>query len=641
MPIDQDDARRHSLPDNSLVPPPSPNGRATSSSPDAARRYEARVHEFDRQFQHVTHRWNLVANARLAAFVVSVGFIVWGLWRDLPVLLVPGLLALVLFLWLISYHQRVGRIRRRAGLLIAINRAAVARTRRDWANLPLVAAWLPSPEHPFARDLDLFGHGSLFHLLARTTTPRGTRTLREWLLQPASPAKIARRQAAVADLAARLDLRQELEVLGRSLDTHPDLEPFLSWAEGPRWLEGRQALLWTARASVALLWLLLVADVTGLIAPPLWLLPAAVNLLLTMTIAAPIYPILAQVATQQRAMLRYADMLSLIRQTPFQAPLNQEAGARLAAGDQDAPASLRRLDRLAALLIPRGTLLYVPIQALTLWDVHLLAALERWQTDAGDQARSWLTVLAEVEALASLAGLADDEPAWVFPTVQETATTVDGKRVAHPLLPENRVPNDVTVGPPGTVLLVTGSNMSGKSTLLRAIGTNAVLAGAGAPVCASSFSMPPVTVGTSARVQDSLTEGVSFFMAELQRLKQIVDLAAATRREGGRFLFLLDEILQGTNTAERQIAARRILRHLLAEGAVGAISTHDLALAETPALDAAVRPIHFQETFTESPDGATMTFDYRAREGIATSSNALRLMALVGLGPGREDEAAR
>ena len=381
-----------------------------------------------------------------------------------------------------------------------------------------------------------------------------------------------------------------------------------------------------------MLWLLLLADLTGLVGPPLWLLPAVINLVLAQTIGAPIYPILAKVATQQRAMLRYAEMLRLIRETPLQAPLAREAQATLTAGDQDAPASLRRLDRLAAMLIPRGTLLYVPIQILTLWDVHLLDALERWQAVAGSQARAWLAVLGEFEALASLAGLAHDEPSWAFPTVEANTPSLHAAGMAHPLLPANRVANDVTVGPPGTFLLVTGSNMSGKSTLLRAIGTNAVLASAGAPVCATALTTPPVTMGTSARVQDSLAEGVSFFMAELQRLKQIVDLASATQNEGGQFLFLLDEILQGTNTAERQIAARRIVRHLLAAGAIGAISTHDLALAETPALAAAARPIHFRETFDGSADDATMSFDYQAREGIATSSNALRLMALIGLG---------
>ncbi|MGI8643770.1 MAG: MutS-related protein [Thermomicrobiales bacterium] len=607
-------------------------------SPDVARRYEERAEAFQRQFADVSRGWNRVANFRLLAFITGAGLIVWGLWRDVPLLVLPGLLALVLFAWLIRHHQQLGHLRRRYGLLADINREAVARVRRDWAHLRLGDRWLPPISHPFARDLDLFGHGSLFHFLARTTTPMGSATLRDWLLQPASPDTIERRQHAIAELRHQPDARQELEVVGRQVESHPDLAPFLAWAEGPRWLDRRPALIWVARISVTVLWLLIGADLAGLIVPPLWLVPAVLNLLLAQTIAAPIYPILATVATQQRAMLRYADMLCVLLDMPLEARLTREWQASLTAGTGDAPATLRRLDRLASRLIPRGTLLYIPIQALTLWDIHLLAALERWQADAGQHARAWLTVLGEMEALSSLAGLAHDEPSWVFPDVREGMSSLDAEHLAHPLLPASRVANNVTIGPPGTFLLVTGSNMSGKSTLLRAIGTNAVLAGAGAPVCATVFSMPPVAIGTSARVQDSLTEGVSFFMAELQRLKQIVDLASETGQSGGQFLFLLDEILQGTNTAERQIAARQILKHLITADSIGAISTHDLELASTPALEAAAQPIHFRETFTGTGADARMSFDYRTRDGIATSSNALRLMALVGLGIGSQDE---
>jgi DNA mismatch repair ATPase MutS len=243
-----------------------------------------------------------------------------------------------------------------------------------------------------------------------------------------------------------------------------------------------------------------------------------------------------------------------------------------------------------------------------------------------------------VEALAALAGLAHDNPAWAFPDFAPAATALEARGLGHPLLPaDGRVVNDVTVGPVGAFLLVTGSNMSGKSTLLRALGVNVALAGAGGPVCAGALRLPPVALWTSMRVQDSLARGVSYFMAELQRLKQIVD-AARPGAAGGdgdaggrRVLYLLDEILQGTNTAERQIAARRIVLFLVERGALGAVSTHDLTLADEPAVAAVAHPVHFTETFATTADGPAMSFDYRLRPGIATSTNALRLMELVGL----------
>jgi DNA mismatch repair ATPase MutS len=264
------------------------------------------------------------------------------------------------------------------------------------------------------------------------------------------------------------------------------------------------------------------------------------------------------------------------------------------------------------------------------------AALERWRRDAGVHVRGWLEALGEAESLAALGTLAHDNPEWCFPVIAESSdahdAVVEGEAVGHPLLPDGaRVSNDVTLGPPGSFLLITGSNMSGKSTLLRAVGTNVVLALAGAPVCAARFRTPLVDVRTSIRIQDSLERGISLFMAELQRLRAIVD-AARSAPEGRRVLYLLDEMLHGTNTAERQIAARIVIGHLLRAGAIGAVTTHDLSLASGGGLETAARPVHFSEQFERSDGQTVMTFDYRLRPGLATSANALALLDLVGLG---------
>ena len=273
--------------------------------------------------------------------------------------------------------------------------------------------------------------------------------------------------------------------------------------------------------------------------------------------------------------------------------------------------------------IPPSTSLYIPLQGTLFWDLHVLMAMERWRAAGGANARRWLAVLGETEALAALAGLLHDHPDWILPAVGATDETYRATALGHPLLADDvRVRNDVTVGPPGTFLLVTGSNMSGKSTLLRSIGVNAVLAQAGGPVCATALAMPAVTLWTSVRVQDSLERGVSFFMAELQRLKLIVDAANRAHDHGGpRVLYLLDEILQGTNTAERSIAARRIIAWLIDQGAIGAVSTHDLALADDPRLLPAAVAVHFTDTVGDSPDAPPMSFDYILRPGVATTTN--------------------
>jgi DNA mismatch repair ATPase MutS len=240
-------------------------------------------------------------------------------------------------------------------------------------------------------------------------------------------------------------------------------------------------------------------------------------------------------------------------------------------------------------------ILYLFGQLTLLVHVHLLSWLEVWQRKFGRDAPVWFEALGQLEALASLATAAYDHPEWSFPTIEESASNMRAVGLGHPLLTnESRVTNDVTVGPPGTFLLVTGSNMSGKSTLLRAIGVNALLAQAGGVVCARELVMPPMDVETSMRISDSLADGVSFFLAELRRLKEIVEHARAARRAGRQLLYLLDEILQGTNSRERQLAVIRVIGHLLDQGAIGAVTTHDLELAACDALRDRCRVVHFR-----------------------------------------------
>jgi DNA mismatch repair ATPase MutS len=265
------------------------------------------------------------------------------------------------------------------------------------------------------------------------------------------------------------------------------------------------------------------------------------------------------------------------------------------------------------------------INAVLLWDIHCVLALERWQSYAGGAVRGWFHALGELEALSSLASLAHDEPSFVFADVVDGPAVFDASELGHPLIDApQRVPNDVSLPEPGRALLVTGSNMSGKSTLLRAMGLAHVMALAGAPVCASRLRLAHSTLRTSIRVSDSLERGVSHFYAELSKLKAVVDAASGQKP----LVFLLDEILHGTNSRERQIGARWVLSELLRKNAIGAVSTHDLELCRLPdALMLKVKMVHFRESVHDGK----MTFDYRLRPGPVTEGNAVRLMRLVGL----------
>jgi DNA mismatch repair ATPase MutS len=362
-----------------------------------------------------------------------------------------------------------------------------------------------------------------------------------------------------------------------------------------------------------------------------WILPAVANVTLSLAFARRIEAVYDRASIGQRGLDRFGAMFSLVCTESWSSSELARLAATMRAGE-GAPVSVKRLARLIqwSELRSGAAILHIVVQALTLWDLHLVFALERWRARSGRQVRAWLDALGSVDALAVLSVVRADEPHWALASLDVSLSELSATALGHPLMPDaGRVPNDVRVGPPGTLLFVTGSNMSGKSTLLRAIGMNIVLANAGAPVCATSFRLPVVLLHTSIRVEDSLELGVSYFMAALARLKLIVD--AAERSSDGRLLFyLLDEILQGTNSVERAIAVRAVARHLLAAGAIGAMTSHDLTLADEEPIKSAATLVHFTEQV--HPDG-TMTFDYRLRPGLATSRNAIRLMQLIGITP--------
>ena len=610
-----------------------------STTQDPVTTYRARAARFDGERDRLAARSRRISFARIAAFLGALALLVraetaGGSDAALPA--VGGAALLAVFVGLVATHRRVERARRRMEELARVNREAERRHARDWAALPGEDFGVADPDHAYAVDLDLFGRASLFQLLGTATTAPGRSTLRDWLLAPAPPAEVRERQAAVAELAPMLDLRDELAVRGRleGRSTPKELEGFLEWAEGEPWLIHRPALVWASRLIPAATLALAIAGAIGLVPGSLWLASVVVALLVSFTAGRNVHAIFGRAFSRAGAFRQYAAIFRLLAEAPFEAPRLRALQHALAAGGLPAHHRMRRLERLMELSDVRFSMLHLPIQALTLWDFHVLRALERWQLEAGRNARRWIEALGEAEALAALAALAFDNPGWTFPEIVENdAPVITAEGLGHPLLPDEvRVANDVRVGPPGTFLLVTGSNMSGKSTLLRAIGTNVVLGQAGGPVCARAMRIPPVAVYTSMRVQDSLERGVSYFMAELQRLKQVVDAAHETARAGERtLLYLLDEILHGTNSAERQVAARRVIAHLVDSGAIGAVSTHDLALADAEELTAASQPVHFSETIRRENGRTTMSFDYRLRDGVATSTNALRLMEIVGL----------
>ncbi|MEX2465355.1 MAG: DNA mismatch repair protein MutS [Gemmatimonadota bacterium] len=576
----------------------------------------------------------------MVAALIAVDFLEGG--AESLALGVLGALV-VTFLGQVVVHRRVRREERWSALLAAIAREGVLRAGRRWSELEEA---LPSVErdvapapagHPYAADLDMVGRASLFSLLGPVTSKRAQELVRDWLLTPGAVEPARARQDAIRELAPQADLRAEFTAYGRleELDALPSLDRFLAWAEAEAVLPRRPWLIWGGRSLPLVLLLTVLADVV-LAAGPWWLLPAAVQLWVVRKVGRATGASFAAVGGVGGVVRALVPQLLLLDGTTWKTALLSRIRDRLGHGPNAAHARLVGLLRLLDTVESRRNLVYATLAPVFLLDLHLGLALDRWRARHGSAVRDWLEASGEWEALSALSTLAHDHPDWCFPDLtQEGDPVVSAEGLGHPLLhPDRCVRNDVEVGPPGTFLLVTGSNMSGKSTLLRALGLNAVLAGAGAPVAADALRIPCMRVFTCMRVDDSLEEGVSLFMAELLRIRSVVEAARTPDPEEGRpVLYLLDEMLHGTNTAERRVAARGIVRHLVETGAIGAVSTHDLTLAETPELGAAAVPVHFREEVEgRGPDGRPrITFDYRLRPGIATTRNALKLLEAVGL----------
>jgi len=404
-------------------------------------------------------------------------------------------LAVAGFLMLAVYHEHVQRQRQRHGLLRQINEHAVARLHRDWTALPELPVEAPPPQRAVADDLDLFGHGSLFHWLCAAQTPTGIRVLRDWLLEPASPEEIPRRQQALVELAPRLELRQTLTLEGRLLaDRGQATDRFLSWAEGRPWLTDRPWLLWPCRTipaagvlAVALAGLQVVSVELAAITV---LTVVLLNFLLSVLFVGSVHDIFTLIYARSGSVRRYLRMFELLYAMPDSATELDAVKREATTLGGGALGRLRQLNRIAGLTrLQHSALLfvfvYLPLQFLFLFDFHVLNLLEAWQTRYGRYARGWFLALGKFEALSSLATLVYDHPEWTLPEVRASADRFQARQLGHPLLRnETRVANDLEIGPAGSILLVTGSNMSGKSTLLRAAGVNAVLAQAGAPACA-------------------------------------------------------------------------------------------------------------------------------------------------------------
>jgi hypothetical protein len=599
--------------------------------------YQARLEDRRRASQRLDRQFRRIGNARLVAgfAAVVVAFFVFGqVWISFWWLLLP----LAVFGVLVIGHARVVERMERSKRAIHFYERGVARLEDRWMGSGEPGERFRDPAHVYAEDLDLFGKGSLFELLSTARTRAGEDTLARWLLAPASRDEVAARHLAVQELRSLLDLREDLAVLGASVRAEIDPDAAAAWGEAP---EVRFPA--AARFIAPLFGVAMVISFGLYMANIFTRTPFLVVLFLEMGYAFFVLgPQTSRVSdavdSPSRDLALLSQLLQRLENEAFRAPLLQQLHARLKMGSEEgagiqkaSSSQITNLGRLKARLDWQENKVFAPIANALLWTAQVAMAIERWRKVSGRHIREWIDTVGEFEALCSLAGYSYEHPADVFPELAlpglegAPGGCFEAEAMAHPLMPEaHSIRNSVQLGGETRLWIVSGSNMSGKSTLLRTIGINAVLAWAGAPVRATRLKISPLTLGASIRIQDSLQDGRSRFYAEITRLREIVALTNGPRP----VLFLLDELLSGTNSHDRQIGASAIVRALIDRGAMGLITTHDLALAHiADELPGRAANVHFADTLANGQ----LHFDYRLQPGVVQRSNALDLMRSVGL----------
>jgi MutS domain V len=586
-------------------------GGSVPPSAEYSRRLQARQEQVA-QLDLVSAR---ISNVRVALAIVAVAAIWLGsYWWLVPV---------VLFIVAVIYHSRVRRARASADRAAAHYRAGIARIEDRWSGQGNPGTRFDDPHHVYAADLDLFGTGNLFELLSIARTRMGENALAGWLLAPAPVGTVLERQQGIAELRERLDLREDLAVLGETAGVGVQPEELVSWAESPNQLRVGWVLPVALVLPLLLIATLVIWSNTGIASPLIVVL--ALEFGIMRLLRRQLVDVFNSTERAFDSLKLLASLTARLEREPVQTVLSKRLLGQLSSEGIRASQAIARLGTVVQFIESRRNIIIAILDLPLLYSVHAALAGERWRRHHGHAVRVWLQAIGDLEALISLSGYSYEHPDDPFPELVEGAASFEAASIGHPLLPSATcVRNDVAIAGETHGLLISGSNMSGKSTLLRTVGINTVLAMAGAPVRAQRLRLSPLQVGANIRINDSLHEGSSRFYAEITRLRHLNELAARTPP----LLFLLDEVLQGTNSRDRFVGAQGVIRALLERGAIGLVTTHDLALTEIDVGDGGhLRNLHFQD---ELRDGRMM-FDFKLHEGIVTKSNGLELMRSIGL----------
>lgn len=603
---------------------------AVADSPQAD--HEARRARWQGEVDGLARRENGLSAARLALFLGILVVGIAGISQDNLPMILGGVGGIVVFFVLVVVHARVAMAKEAAEARVAVHDRHLLRIAARWAELP--GSGSVGSNHPYASDVDLVGPDSLAQRLDVSQTLRGEMCLSAWLSRPATIDAIRSRQEAVAELAESLDFREALEARGNTAKGSSKLDgaPFLAFTRRGDLVRGT-ALVPIIHAFPLVVLGLYIASEQSWVPPWAWVIALVAQSVFALSYARRAVDAFQLIAARRGYAEAFQKMLVTVEEASFESERLKSLRERVHVESRAPSSYMARLDRWAGLAEFHTQFpIHFVVNLMTLWDLHVLLRLEGWNADVGKGLGDAFEALGELEALSSLSTLLHQDPAASLPTLHEERRPFAATALAHPLLSvETRVANDVEMPAEGSVLIITGSNMAGKSTLLRAVGLNIALAQAGGPVLAERFDLSPVRLRASMRIDDDLKRGASYFHAELTKLRSVVDDADAQPP----IFFLLDELLRGTNARARHIGARAILKHLLDHGASGLTATHDIALSKLEGEQPErVCNVHFTDVMLDGE----MVFDYRLQPGVVKTSNALRLLEMAGIEVAVDDQ---
>lgn len=591
------------------------------------KQYEKRKAYYNRRLGNLTQTINRLSNIRLVMFLAGSGLAVFFYWTHRTSLSITSFaITVVAFAALVIWHQTLRQRQSYLRLLYESYDQALMRLGGEWKSFTDSGEDFKDPAHPYSGDLDLFGLGSLFQWINVARTFRGRETLKEWLSEPPVIDRIIEKQEAIKEMAKNLAWRQRFLADGSMTKrTLSSPKGMIEWARTFDATYLRLEVLILARAlpiiTILFLFLYFVTSRVSFWYPLTGCLIQSIILFWGKQRG----KVLNAVYAYKESIKIYEKMIERFEKRSFQAKYLQslKMGLRDREG-KSASEQIRKLAGLADLIANRNNAMFLVINILTLWDIQCMIALESWKERSGRSLGRWVDTIAELEALASLSIIPFDHQDWRYPEIIAENPGIVAVKMGHPLLRES-VCNDLSIEKHSGILLITGSNMSGKSTLLRTAGINLVLAYAGAPVYAQSFRCSLFQIYTCMRVSDNLGENISSFYAELLRIKQIV---IASKTENKKIFFLLDEIFKGTNSQDRHAGAKVLIRQLSKVGSMGMVSTHDLELGDLERESARkIRNYHFREYYQDDQ----IRFDYRLRAGISTTRNAMYLIKMAGI----------